>query len=790
MIFIVVITVILNIVVAILSLARNPRSYTNRLLATLSVLLVLWTIANYLSQNTNSDAWAFVWVNTVMLVTSFAGPIFYLFCRTFPGNKLGVNREELFVVISAGLLVFLLVLTGQVFSNVEIVEGSLVLTQSWGIFVYMALLVATLIGGIISIWRKYKNGHGLVKAQARILIYGMGVTFVIQLITNLFLVVFLEDTSATLWGPIFSLILVVSIFYSIARYRFLDIRLATRSLVVRGTSTLLLGFVLWIFYTYLFNIVVPDNLFGALLISILFAMVFVVGFPYVNNLINKAADQYLFVDIREKEVLVSNLVFTLNRNPDLSGVLKDISTFTKKIVNAFEVSYVYKTNSVERSVSGGDNEFPPTLMDSLYEFVNDIVIVNEFLRDASEQQKYEDGYVALIKLLKKSQVEIIAPLLANDKVFGFLLLSPKENSYLYSSFDIKNIKSISEQSALVIRNSLLFEETKEFNKTLQKRIDKATKELALRYDELKQIRAKERDMMDIMGHELRTPLSIIKISLGAIDLTLKNNPDLFTVQFYEDYAKKMKDAISRETELLETMLVSTKIDARRLELSYAKVDLKETIHNSMLGHQESSESKNLAINFDEPEGDLYVYADRVRFGEVVDNFVSNAIKYTNEGHVDISVHDVGDKYRVEIKDTGIGMPEEALGRLGEKFYRVKQYVNAETSKESSNIVRPGGTGLGLYVTFGLVNLMGGEVDVKSKVGEGSVFSFTVPKYTGQNEEEDGPRGKDVFTRMKLSKENGKVISEHDIAEPASSKIQKTGKEKETGLSLEELVSEG
>lgn len=119
--------------------------------------------------------------------------------------------------------------------------------------------------------------------------------------------------------------------------------------------------------------------------------------------------------------------------------------------------------------------------------------------------------------------------------------------------------------------------------------------------------------------------------------------------------------------------------------------------------------------------------------EVLDNFVSNALKYTMKGNVEISWEEITDskglpQIKVNVKDSGIGIPEEDIAKLGRKFFRARQYIS---ENQGDVDIKVSGTGLGLYVSFELVKIMGGEIKVTSKLGEGSTFSFTLPKYTGQ-----------------------------------------------------------
>ena len=145
----------------------------------------------------------------------------------------------------------------------------------------------------------------------------------------------------------------------------------------------------------------------------------------------------------------------------------------------------------------------------------------------------------------------------------------------------------------------------------------------------------------------------------------------------------------------------------------------------------------------------YIYADHARSAEIFYNLVSNAVRYTEKGSVTVDASLEGNMVKVQVIDTGRGISKGDLPKLGRKFYRTKTYIDSSNGDgDNVNIVRPGGTGLGLYVTFGLTQKMGGRVEVESKVGKGSTFTIYLPKYTNQNESkvEDS---KDMFARLKL-----------------------------------------
>lgn len=144
-----------------------------------------------------------------------------------------------------------------------------------------------------------------------------------------------------------------------------------------------------------------------------------------------------------------------------------------------------------------------------------------------------------------------------------------------------------------------------------------------------------------------------------------------------------------------------------------------------------------------------VYADRSQMQEIVDNLISNAVKYTDKGWIDIFVENDGDFVKFKIVDTGIGIAEEDQVNLGKKFYRVGPHVSDES--RLYNVVRPGGTGLGLYVTFNLVRKQGGTVSVESEPGKGSTFTFSIPKYTGQKTVVER-KSKDLLKEYKKKKQ--------------------------------------
>lgn len=298
------------------------------------------------------------------------------------------------------------------------------------------------------------------------------------------------------------------------------------------------------------------------------------------------------------------------------------------------------------------------------------------------------------------------------------------------------------QIAIALENAKLFETSQRIQASL---------ESALK--ELKEAREKERDMIDIMGHELRTPMSIVRNSLGMMEMHLKQKGKI-PEDKQQKYVDTALESAKREINLIETLLSATKADSKGFDLTLEKIDFNDVVNDSVEAFSKQAEKKGLTLTVNKPQMPIYVYADRTRAQEIADNFIGNAVKYTPSGSVTITVEQKGDDAWITIADTGYGISEEDLQKLGHKFFRARQHTNEVSSSEEitntkvpnqanspaeekvAAIIRPGGTGLGLYVSFSLIYIMGGKLIVESTLGQGSIFSFALPIYKDQKLDQD------------------------------------------------------
>jgi signal transduction histidine kinase len=322
------------------------------------------------------------------------------------------------------------------------------------------------------------------------------------------------------------------------------------------------------------------------------------------------------------------------------------------------------------------------------------------------------------------EADLIVPIINNNKLISLFVLGSKKSGQSYTVQDINLLSTIANQASIAIENARLYREVSGFNNILQKKVNKATNKLKKQFQELKKanIRLKSLDLMKdqliaVTSHELRTPASIVQNYLWM----LSHKPDKTTVLSPIDKQNVERSFISIQTliKLIDDILNVSRIEGGKVRLNLTAIDVKETVQKVIDELDIRIQNKGLKINYHVPKNKLVIRADLIKFSEILNNILTNAIKYTDTGIVSLEIKKQKSDILFEIIDTGRGIAKEHIKSLFKKFYR------EDTSFTSSN-QETGGTGLGLYITKSLVELMKGTIGVKSTLGKGSTFWFTLP----------------------------------------------------------------
>jgi two-component system, OmpR family, phosphate regulon sensor histidine kinase PhoR len=238
-------------------------------------------------------------------------------------------------------------------------------------------------------------------------------------------------------------------------------------------------------------------------------------------------------------------------------------------------------------------------------------------------------------------------------------------------------------------------------------------------EEIEKLRLQEefrREFLGNLSHELKTPI----FSIQGYILTLLEG-GLEDENINRAFLERASKGVDRVTGIIEDLDVITKIESEELKLNATTVNIVDLAKEIVESLEIKAQKRNVSLSLDwkragSPE--INVLCDKDKIGQVLGNLINNSINYGVEsGHTEVRFFDLEDNILIEVSDDGIGIEEEHLPRLFERFYRV----------DKSRGRNEGGTGLGLAIVKHLVEAHGQTIDVRSTVGQGSTFSFTLKK---------------------------------------------------------------
>ncbi len=300
--------------------------------------------------------------------------------------------------------------------------------------------------------------------------------------------------------------------------------------------------------------------------------------------------------------------------------------------------------------------------------------------------------------------QITVPILRGNQPIGVLVLE-SDVAELFTDDDFAFIQRLVEHAAVAIDNARLIQGIEQANR------DKT-------------------QFISTVAHELKNPMTSIR---GYTDL-LKGGQVGEVTDMQVQFLGTIRSNVDRMTRLVSDLSDMARIETGHMRLEMSPISVKDVIDDTVRGMQSQIEEKNQTLNLDVPEDLPKIFADQTRMIQVMTNLVSNAYKYTPEGGeiwvgaaLETEETDTNGKREIVhhwVKDTGIGMDEEELGNLFQKFYRTQRGKGMAQ-----------GTGLGLNITKNLVESHGGRIWVESTVGEGTSFHYTIPIATGSEEEE-------------------------------------------------------
>ncbi|MCH7973396.1 MAG: response regulator [Bacteroidetes bacterium] len=324
-----------------------------------------------------------------------------------------------------------------------------------------------------------------------------------------------------------------------------------------------------------------------------------------------------------------------------------------------------------------------------------------------------DGF-EVCKVLKKNETTREIPIIfmtaqadVKDKVKGFELGAL---DYITKPIQIEEVLA---RVRTHITLFFLQREMKNINQILEGKVRQRTEELEIALDKAEESSKIKSHFLALMSHELRTPLAGI-IGLSEIIKEEEKNPEL------KEFSDSIYNAGTRLKDTLNAILDLSRLATDKKQLDFIKVDITERVGLIVKSFKDEAKFKNLNLNFINKSGILFGDIDKTMFDIVINNIISNAIKYSKEGNIQIRTSsDIEDGYKwitIEVEDTGIGIPEDKLEIIFDEYRQADEGMKRNFE----------GVGLGLTIAKQYTEIQNGKISVVSQLGKGSTFTLKFP----------------------------------------------------------------
>ena len=554
-------------------------------------------------------------------------------------------------------------------------------------------------------WRKSDT---IRRKQVAIYMTGLLVSSIPGFVVDLLLPA-LGDYRYVWVGPVAIILFLFAIMYSIVKYRLMDVKTA----VARSVSYMLLLIALAVVYiisAYVISIVIFQRTltidsrlnFMNMVLAILLAFLY----QPIKRFFNKLTDRVFYYGEYDADTFARKISKILTYTADLQLLTRRVGNYIASSLKAEKVAFCIPEKGIygrtgRRRLSVVEEDVR-RIMDYYYKYCSfpEVILANQ-VKDPE-----------LKKLLDIHRTKIVIPLLHQNQETGILFLG-EHKSLGYSSRDIEMLESIAGELAVSIRNSLSMEEINELNKSLQRRIDEATKELRFSNRQLQRLDEAKNEFISMASHQLRTPLTSIK---GYLDMMLEG--DLGKIS--PTQRAVLREAFSsseRMVRLINDFLNVSRLQTGKFTIDKQSVDIAQILRDevSLLKVVADQRSVEMALKIDKKIPSLAVDSEKIR--QVMLNMIDNAIYYSSpHKKVVIALKSSGKMIEFSVKDSGIGVPKSEQANLFGKFFRG---TNAKKR-------RPDGTGVGLFLAKKVILSHDGEMIFESEEGKGSTFGFRLP----------------------------------------------------------------
>lgn len=684
---------------------RSNKTRQNKYFALFAAFLSLWLLLQFAAQVLHQYHGAALFLlRYAISLAPLMGYEFLLFSHEYTNGKL-LGAKYL---LSVPLFVLAVGWTPYAVESADITRSGIAIQQV-GIVYGLVLLyvVAVFLKGLYMIIRDYTKYRRLDRSRAsrsRLLIFSLLQLLVVAVGGSIFLT---SSIISQILIPISALIMIGVVGYAVVRHQLFNVRLIiARALAyLLVLSTIAVGFSVVVFGVLERVLPLASGVSGLRQIPYLItALAIGLTLRPLRLFFDRLTKRLFYRDAYDSQELLDSLGTLFALEIDIEKIAtQSLGTICRELKLLHGRLVIINDDDSLRVTTYGSPERVEINPDLLSRVKGRIVAADS--ANLSNLNRLD---------LQGLDVSVVVRLLTQDGSVGYLLLGPKKSGNAYSKQDMDVLTIISNEMAVAVQNSLLFERVNQFNATLQRRINEATDRLRETNKRLKLLDETKDDFISMASHQLRTPLTSVK---GYLSMVLEGD-----VGPLSDSQRKLLEQSYRSSQqmvyLISDLLNLSRLNTGKFIIEPMPVDLGEVVQSEVEQLIQTAKARELTLIYDKPNVFPKLMLDETKTRQVIMNFIDNAIYYTPAGGtVTVGLRETPTAVEFTVRDTGIGVPKAVQRKLFTKFYRAQ---NAQKA-------RPDGTGLGLFMAKKVMVAQGGSIIFESEEGKGSTFGFRFSK---------------------------------------------------------------
>ncbi len=690
---------------------RNTKGKANQFFFAFVFFLTIWLLSNFLQNEPIGVPLATLFLRMDFATAPLLVYFFLLFCLSFQRAHLISSRTGRLLALCLPLILTILSFTDLIITRIKILDGSIHFDLGRLYPLYTVFLLAYVGSGCTDLIIKWRNSQGTERMQVFYLLFGFLLTACVALPINLFLQSALTTRLFRITNYSF-LFLITFTTYSILRYRLMDVRVIIREstiYLICSLAVLLFGLLLWFPLTGYF-----------LLPPILSLSLILLGgtavFRWIQAPTRRIAHRYFFSSLRQTEEAVRTLSKKLTTLIDESEL---VSVFLKTVIDSFQLdkagiirrkgtSDCYRS---ERLIGFKAEKLSLRSSSPLIRHLRKIEVaeIKEELtlkiKDSSHKEETSQ-LIQLEKEMSKIEAEACFPLLSKEELGGILILGKKTSGKPYTKQDLALLEALANQATMALDNARLYNEVKNWGKELDRKVKEKTEELRQSQAQLLQSEklAGIGQLAAGIAHEIRNPLGIMATSLYYLNDVLPEKKEDIKRHF-----KIMEAEISRCENIISSLLEFSRKSTQEFEL----IDVNQLLNITLSLVEKDLFVKDIKlIRKFHHSPTIRTNMDEIK--QVFLNLILNATQaMPRGGRLEIITSITkNERVRIEVADSGIGIPEKHLSQIFDPFFTTKA---------------PGeGTGLGLALVHNIIEKWGGTIQVESQGVKGTTFTIEFP----------------------------------------------------------------